>query len=521
LSDVLLAVEGLTKAFDGVTVVDHVSFEIRSGETVGLVGQNGSGKSTLLKMIAGFYSPNEGTFRTSPRPGQPRADSYPGTGGAPIAFVHQDLALVPSLDITENLALGEGLPRSRLGRVDWRRARARAAGIIEEFRISGTPKTLVSDLSPADKSLVAIGRALTRVRNVQDALLVMDEPTASLPEGEVGRVLDEVRRAVGRGAGVLYVSHRIQEVLSLADRVLVLRNGRLVASRTAAQLNRADLVELMLGRVLTSIPKRQPGPATDTPSLVEFQSVSGRILSRVSCSIAPGEIVGVAGLLGSGKSELGRLLAGLSAPRAGRILIDGQPIRLANPRQAIRAGVGYVPSDRHRMGGILTMSATENVTLPDLRSFRRLQHVAWLDKPAEANATREWMTLAGVVPQRPSQKFAEFSGGNQQKLVYGRWIRLSPRIFVLDEPTQGVDVGAIKDLYEIIRRHASTGAAVLLISSEWENLPRICNRVIVLDRGRLVAELGGSELSEDSLTAAALGHFNDHSAEPTSQGSEA
>jgi ribose transport system ATP-binding protein len=254
---------------------------------------------------------------------------------------------------------------------------------------------------------------------------------------------------------------------------------------------------------------------------VEFQSVSGRILSGVSGSIAPGEIVGVTGLLGSGKSELGRLLAGVSVPRAGRILIEGRPVTLASPRQGVRAGIGYVPPDRRRMGGIMTLSAIENVTLPDLRSFRRFRHVPWLDKPAEAKATLDWMKLAGVVPQQPSQLFAEFSGGNQQKLVYGRWIRLSPRIFVLDEPTQGVDVGAIKDLYEIIRRHAASGAAVLLISSEWEDLPRICDRVIVLDRGSPVAELAGSELTEDSLTAAAFGHFADHSSEATSQGSEA
>lgn len=521
MSEVLLAVEGLTKAFDSVTVVDQVSFEVRSGEVVALVGQNGSGKSTLLKMIAGFYTPTQGTFRLPAHRSQPRSGSDPQSGGGRIAFVHQDLALVPDLDITENLALGEGLPRKRLGRVDWRRARARATDVIKEFGISGTPKTPVADLSPTDKALVAIGRALTRVRNAQGALLVMDEPTASLPEGEAQRVLGEVRRVVGRGAGVLYVSHRLQEVMSLADRVLVLRNGHLVASRPVGQLKRSELVELMLGRVLASIPRREPGPAASSSALVKFQSVSGRILSQVSCSVAAGEIVGVTGLLGSGKSELGRLLAGVSEPRAGRILIDGQPAALASPRKAVRAGIGYVPPDRRHMGGIMNLSAIENVTLPDLRSFRRFRHVPWLDKPAEAQATLDWMDLAGVVPPRPSQNFAEFSGGNQQKLVYGRWIRLSPRIFVLDEPTQGVDVGAIKDLYEIIRRHAESGAAVLLISSEWEDLPRICHRVIVLERGRIVAELADGELTEDSLTAAALGHFADGSSEFSPEGSEA
>lgn len=521
MSEVLLAVEGLSKAFDSVTVVDQVSFEVRSGEVVALVGQNGSGKSTLLKMIAGFYTPTQGTFRLPLHQNQPRSEDDSQSSGARIAFVHQDLALVPDLDITENLALGEGLARTRLGRVDWRRARAHAADVIKEFGISGTPKTPVADLSPADKALVAIGRALTRVRRARSALLVMDEPTASLPEGEAQRVLGEVRRVVGTGAGVLYVSHRIQEVLSLADRVLVLRNGHLVASRPVGQMKRSELIELMLGRALASIPRWQSGPAANSSALVEVRAVSGKILSQVSCSIAAGEIVGVTGLLGSGKSELGRLLAGVSEPSAGRILIDGQPVALASPRQAVRSGIGYVPPDRRRMGGIMTLSAIENVTLPDLRSFRRLRHVPWLDKPAEAKATRDWMELAGVVPQRPSQTFAEFSGGNQQKLVYGRWIRLSPRIFVLDEPTQGVDVGAIKDLYEIIRRHAASGAAVLLISSEWEDLPRICHRVIVLERGRVVAELAGSELTDDSLTAAALGHFADSSPEFTSEGSEA
>jgi ribose transport system ATP-binding protein len=517
LRDAVLQVNGITKRFGGVTVVDHVSFSVWSGEVVGLVGQNGSGKSTLLKMLAHFYRPDEGDFVITGGGG--RAEASGRTlrhDEVRIAFVHQDLGLVPSLTVIDNLALGRGYPRGPVGLIDWVRAEADARAIIREHGIHAGPRTLVQHLSLADRTLLAIGRALGAIGVAGRPLLVLDEPTSSLPDKEVERVLDAIVGIARQGGAVIFVSHRLSEVLRVADRVLVIRDGKLVAEKLRAELTRDRLVALMLGREFERIVARPPtGPVAGTARL-QVEGLSGRLLQDFRCNIASGEIVGITGLLGSGKSEFGRILAGASTPPVGRVLIDGQPVTIRCPRDAIRAGIGYVPPDRRAQGGLLSMSATENLTLPDTRSFLR-PFTRLLDLKAEEAATLEWMNRAQVVPQLPFQPFETFSGGNQQKLVYGRSVRLSPKILLLDEPTRGVDVGAVADLYEIIREQAARGAAVVLMSSEWEDLPRVCHRVIVLDRGRTVAELTGDQLTFEHIAGAAYGHLTE--VDPGTQGS--
>ena len=491
MTDAVLRVNGLTKRFGGVTVVDHVSLAVGPAEVVGLVGQNGSGKSTLLKMLARFYRPDGGDFVIK---------------GGKIAFVHQDLGLVPSLSVTDNLALGRGYPRGPVGLIDWSRAEADAQAIIREHGIHAEPRTQVQNLSLADRALLAIGRALGAIGAAERPLLVLDEPTSSLPDKEVGRVLDAVVRIARRGGAVIFVSHRLEEIFQVADRVLVIRDGKLVADTPRVALTHDGLVALMLGREFERIVARAPaGPAGGTARL-RVEGLTGRLVQDFTCSVRTGEIVGITGLLGSGKSELGSLLAGASAPSAGRVLVDGRPVTMRSPGDAIRAGIGYVPPDRRAQGGLLSMSATENLTLPNTRAFLR-PFTRLLNLQAEEAATMGWMNRAGVVPPLPRQRFEAFSGGNQQKLVYGRSVRLMPKILVLDEPTRGVDVGAVADLYQIIREQAAGGAAVLLMSSEWEDLPRVCHRVIVLDRGRTVAELSGAQLTFEHIASVAYGHL--------------
>jgi ribose transport system ATP-binding protein len=502
----VLRVSGLTKSFGGVMVVDHVSFTIWPGEVVGLVGQNGSGKSTILKMLARFYRPDEGSFVAregrSSGEGPSRLLHHNPSG---IAFVHQDLGLVPSLSVVENLALGRGYPHHLRVLIDWRQAEAEARAILHQHGIPAEPGTLVEDLSLADRALLAIGRALGVAGATQTPLLVLDEPTASLPDAEVGRVLAAVGDVARRGGAVIFVSHRLDEVLQVASRVLVIRDGRLVADEPRRGLSHDRLLALMLGREfrrIVALPQSEP---LGKVARLQIRGLSGRLLRNFSCSVAAGEILGVTGLLGSGKSELGRILAGAQVASAGWVAIDGQPVALRRPRDAVRVGIGYVPPDRRTQGGLSSMTATENLTLPDLRSFLRpLFHL--LDHRAEEAATLDWMRRAGVVPRIPRRRFDTFSGGNQQKLVYGRWVRLSPKVLVLDEPTRGVDVGAVADLYQIIREQAAQGTAVLLLSSEWEDLPRVCHRIIVLDRGRAVVELRGKDRTLDSIVAAAYGH---------------
>ena len=507
MNDAVLKVNGLTKRFAGVTVVDHVTFSVSPGETVGLVGQNGSGKSTLLKMLAHFYRPDEGSFAIH-EPGHVEDAEGHLERGVRIAFVHQDLGLVPTLTVTDNLALGRGYPQRGGAFIDWRRAEEDSRAIIGEQGIRANPWTLVRDLSLADRALLAIGRAVGAVGRARRPILILDEPTSSLPDKEVGKVLEAIVKITRAGGAVIFVSHRLDEVLQVASRVLVMRDARLVADSRRSELNHDRLVALMLGRELERIvPRPATGVGPGTPRLV-VEGLSGRRLQDLTCSVSAGEIVGVTGLLGSGKGELGRILAGAMTASSGRVAIDGERISIRSPRDSVRAGIGYVPPDRRAQGGIMTMSATENLTLPDTRSFLK-PFTRLLDHGAEALATLEWMNRAHVVPRAPARRFDSFSGGNQQKLVYGRWIRLSPKVLVLDEPTQGVDVGAVADLYEIIREQAAKGAAVLLMSSEWEHLPRVCHRVIVLDRGRAVAELKGQELTFDNIAAVAYRHFAD------------
>jgi ribose transport system ATP-binding protein len=496
----VLRVREVTKRFDGVAVVDRVSFDVHAGEVVGLVGQNGSGKSTVLKLLARFHNPDEGDFELGP------ADA--DDGEITVGFVHQDLGLVPTLTVTENLALGRGYPRRWGGVIDWSRADQEARELLAAYGIPAWPGSLVQDLSLADRTLLAIGRALLGVGAARRPLLVLDEATSSLSDREVDRFLDAIVGIARAGGSVIFVSHRLDEVLRVADRLLVMRDGRLVADRPRADLTRDSLIALMLGRQFERIVASQASaspPDAAGPVRLAVDGLSGRRLSEFSCLVSAGEIVGVTGLLGSGKSELGRILAGAELPAEGRIAIDGTAVTFRTPRDAIRAGIGYVPPDRRTQGGVHGMTATENLTLPDTRSFLR-PFTRLLDDRAERAETVAWMARAGVRPQAPRQPFETFSGGNQQKLVYGRWIRLSPKILVLDEPTRGVDVGSVADLYDIIRGQAAGGAAVVLMSSEWEELPDICQRVMVLDRGRLVAELTGSEVTVDHIAAVAFGH---------------
>jgi len=330
----------------------------------------------------------------------------------------------------------------------------------------------------------------------------MDEPTSSLGEEETARVLQAARKAAAAGVGVLFVSHRLDEVIAVTDRVLIMRDAVLVADRATSSLTKDQMIELMLGRTLESTIHKVRSSRSDHVVL-RVTNLTGRRLKGCSFDLHVGEIIGVTGLLGSGKSELGRMLFGIQTSVSGDIEVDGAKVTIASPKQAPKLGIGYVPPDRRALGGILNMTALENFTLPSLGSFVRR---AFLRRSREEAAVLAWMQKAKVVPPFPNQDFGLFSGGNQQRLVYGKWIHLSPRILVLDDPTVGVDVGAVRDLYEIIQEEAAKGCAILLLSAEWADLPRVCDVVLVLDQGRPVASLSGPALTADGIAAAAFGH---------------
>jgi ribose transport system ATP-binding protein len=492
----LLSLRHVSKTFDGTVAVDDVSMDLAVGDVCGLVGPNGCGKSTLIKILAGVYRADPGS----------EVQLHGDDGSTSMVFVHQDLGLVPDASVLENIALGTGY-QTRSGWIRARAQREATVALLDQFDVQVSPEALIGELAPANRSLVAIARAFAMLRR-SSGLLVLDEPTASLTSEEADRVLGAATEVAARGNAVLFVSHRLDEILRVCNKVAVMRDGRIIDVTATAGLAHQRLVELMLGRPVEAVASSPPAPK-DTINVLEVHGLHGPRLRDVSVEVAAGEVVGVTGLLGSGKSELARMIAGAQPVGSGVVIAEpnGRKVQVRNPRDARGAGIAYLPPDRRGQGAVLPFTATENLTLPDLRSFfgrTGLRH------RAEKRETRRWMDKVDVMPRSPDKPFATFSGGNQQKLVLAKWLRLEPQVLVLDEPTQAVDVGAVADIYRLITEYAERGLAVMVMSSEWEDLARICTRVYVLERGRVVAELQGAALTADGIGAAALGlHGND------------
>ena len=495
----VLAVRSLSKTYPGQVALDAAALTVRPGEVHALVGQNGSGKSTLIKLLGGYVKPDHG------------ADVL--LGGHPVdlwtldrearrrvRIVHQDLGLVGSLSTVDNLGLGRGYDTGLGGRVHWRREIKRAQDLLLGFGLAPDVRQPVMQLTATERAAVAIVRALQDWDTSEPGLLVLDEPTASLNRREVDALFREVRRIAGLGAGVLFVSHVLDEVLGLADRVTVLRDGKVVASGVpAGDLDERALVELIVGR---SVQQLYPdaAPHAGRPVL-EAQMVYGIVLRGVDVKVHEGEVVGVAGLVGSGREEVAGALFGATPRFAGKVLVDKRKV-FATPRDSIKAGIAYVPADRKALGLDTQERLYQHIPLPRLGPVQgrlRLRHRA-----ARAEA-RRWAESLEVQPPILDRKMEKFSGGNQQKAVLARWLRTEPKVLLLDEPTQGVDVGAKASIYRQIRAAAERGTAVLVASSDAEELVHLCDRVLVFRSGSVAVELRGSTLTEERLISETLG----------------
>lgn len=499
---ILLDAQGVTKTFDRVTVLKDVDLEIRSGEIHALVGSNGSGKSTLIKILSGYHQPTSGRIRRG---------NDPSTGkSCNIGFVHQDLGLVESMSVAENVAFACGYSRGSLGRIRWRASRLQVAELLAGFGLNARPDQAISSLSATERRLVAIARATSYLGSTA-GVLVLDEPTAGLPAEEVHRVLEAMRLIADRGAGVLFVSHNLPETLSVADRVTVLRDGLLVARVPSADATVEQLAAHMFGTAdniitdadhvheLFALSRPTTPSRTGAPALL-LEHISSVQLRDINLGVWPGEILGVTGLVGCGKSELGRVIAGSQAVTAGSISVSGKPpLRSLGPHETVRAGIGYVPPDRRRSGGVLSMDARENVTLSTVGDFFR---GFWLRKRLELGTVSTEMATVGAVPCEPERSFASFSGGNQQKIVFARVLRMVPSVVVFDDPTQGVDAGTVPDLYRLIREMAARGCAVIVITSDLDELVAVSERVIVLESGRQVDELSNSDVTLEKVSFA-------------------
>jgi ABC-type sugar transport system ATPase subunit len=497
MSTALLRVSRLTKTFPGLRALDDVSFEIRSGEILAVVGQNGSGKSTLVKILAGLYQPDAGAFHVVDE------DGTTLTGAAATAelhFIHQDLGLVPTLNTVENLDLGHELGRRGFLPAKRSAEQRRAIELIARFGISFDVTMPISRLSAAERTIVAIARALdgwTRPGNV----LVLDEPTAALAGDEVGRLFEAVRRVAAAGAGIIFISHRLDEVMDLADRVIALRDGRVVADVESGQFDHEALVRMIAGRKLSEARVERETCLGET--VLAVRHLAGATIHRIDFELRAGEVLGITGLLGSGREHVSSVIFGGLPRVSGEVTVSGKPLAAGSPRHAVEHGVGLVPADRRTDGVVMDHSVRENLTLPRLAPLRRAM---WrLDRRAEQHETRNWMDNVGLRPRTPERPVKFFSGGNQQKVVLAKWLRNEPAVLLLDEPTQGVDVGAKASIYKLIASAAERGAGVLVSSSDTKELTMLCDRVLVMCGGVVTAELDHASLSEERLVRESLG----------------
>lgn len=487
----LLSVRGLRKQLGGTRALDGVDFEVCRGEIHALLGGNGAGKSTLIKTLAGVHRADAGEIAWRGRAIDVAADR------PPISFIHQDLGLIESMTVAENIALVRGYPR-RAGLVDWRRLRARSATALEVVGSGIDPEAEVSALRATEKSIVAIARALAS----DCELLVLDEPTASLPEADVARLFDVLGRLRAGGIGMIYVSHRLDEIFRIADRVTVLRDGKNVATRSLRETTPAELVLMIVGRPPAEVFVKPPHPEAQT--VLELHDVRAQGAGPISLRIGSGEILGLTGLRGAGQDEIGRAICGIVPRASGSVRLGGLEIDVRSPADGIALGMGFVSSKRQQESLAMSLCVQENLNLnPAARGRRALETQSW---KAECRAATGVAKSFGIRPADPERVVSTLSGGNQQKVVLARAIGIGRALLVLEEPTAGVDVGAKADIYALLHdaleasaAHA-TGLAILLVSSDLEEIAGVCNRVLIFRRGTIVDELAGGQISLQTLT---------------------
>ncbi len=495
----LLEVRGVRKHFPGVQALDGVSLGLRAGEVLAVVGENGAGKSTLMKILAGVQTPNAGELLLEGRPVHFRNVSDALARG--ISLIHQELNLAENLSAAANIFLGrEHLWGGPLGLLRRQSMNEAAVGLLRRLGLNCPPETLVGNLAVGQRQLVEIARALS----MQARVLIMDEPTSSLTQSETDRLYEVVDQLRNDGVAVVYISHRLGEVQRLADRVVVLRDGRNAGDLARGDITHGNLVRLMVGREPSQFFQKQATSGTRGPTRLEVAGLryAGGPQTAVTFTLHGGEIVGMAGLVGAGRTELAEALFGLRRVTEGTVRIDGQLVRSRSPAQAIAAGLLLAPEDRRQHGLVLEESVQDNIGLPNLDrlSFLRLVSV------------RRERELAGEMSRRlavrtPSlrQVVGNLSGGNQQKVVLGKWLARRPAVLILDEPTRGIDVGAKSEIYALMDQLAREGVAILMISSDLEEVLGMSDRVLVLHEGRLAGELPRTELSEEAVMHLATG----------------
>jgi ribose transport system ATP-binding protein len=486
---------GIRKTFPGVVALDGVDLEVRRGEVHVLLGENGAGKSTLMKVLSGATPMDGGEVRLDGRPVEIRGPRHAQELG--VQTIYQEFNLVPQLSAAANILLGRE-PSRGLGVLDRRRQAAQAGRLLASLGVDIDPRTRVSALGVAQQQMVEVAKALSGEARV----LVMDEPTSALTESETTTLFETIERLTARGVAVVYISHRLEEVKRLGHRVTVLRDGRRITTADVSTLSMAEMVRLMANRELKEhYPRRRVPPG---PELLRVEGLCrGRTVRDVSFSLHRGEILGVAGLLGAGRTEMARALMGADPPDSGRVLLDGRELRPRTPADAIRAGLGLLPEDRKTQGLVLGQSVRANIALA---SVRRLSPLGIVDASAETTLARRYVDELRVRTPSLGQAVAFLSGGNQQKVVLGKWLAAEVDVLIMDEPTRGIDVAAKVEIYELMNRLTEQGKAILMISSELPEVLGMSDRILVLHRGRVASVLDAQGATQEAVLAAALGH---------------
>jgi ribose transport system ATP-binding protein len=501
----LLALRAATKRYNGIPALLNASLDLLSGEVHALMGENGAGKSTLIKLLAGVIAADSiqltlrGESTTIP---DPQAAYRLG-----LRFIYQELNVVPQLSAAENIFLNQPYP-TRLGMfISWRHLHDEAKAALESIGAGHiATNSPMARLSPGDQMLVCIARAFLSADGSSASIYIMDEPTAALSRHEVESLFRVIGNLRQQECAILYVSHRMDEIFTIADRVTVLRDGQVIASQPIAEVTPDELISQMIGRKLQSaFPPRQANSEDkrDSSPVLEVNQLTTHDLRDISFELHMGEILGVAGLVGSGRTELLRALMGVDRPSQGEMRLDAQPIKRRTPTNAWHNGIVYVPEERRAQGLILSRSISDNITLPHLRYFSHLG--IFQDRPAESRLTRDLGAAVNLRSTGHRQHTRELSGGNQQKVVFARALARSPRVMLLDEPTRGIDMGAKFDIYSLIRQASASGAGILMVSSDLPELIGLCDRILVMRRGQLVNTVEAAELTEEKLLALCYG----------------
>ena len=505
MSSHFITLEEVTKAFPGTVAVDSVSLSIDPGEIVGLVGKNGAGKSTLIKLLAGVERVDGGEIFID---GTAMSRTYAPSDAQHLglAFVFQELEIIPELSASENIQLGNRFPRRAGIFVDWGRVHRKSAELLEELDIALDPRTPAKALRTAEQKLVMIARALHR----ESRLLVFDEPTAALTDQDKTHLFRIIRTLRERGCAIVYISHRLKEVMEITDRVVVMRDGGVCADSATTDLDMCGLIDAICGERAVSQGGRRPrasgsrpfesGGVEDGPPLLEVKDLEGPGLSLpTSVTVRGGEVVGIAGLVGSGRTELAKLVCGATRKSAGSLSVHGREIDVRSPGAALKEGIALLPEDRRHEGLILDFSIRENVTLANLQKYRRRRRVPVPSRQKERVAARAAMERLSIVSRSEEEKVGTLSGGNQQKTAVAKLLEAGPSIIVMDEATQGIDVHAKTDVFNIIDSLADAGKGIILISSDFEELAEHCDRVYVMSEGSIVGELKGENVREDMM----------------------